>query len=64
METGETGLHGGHALLLVEEELRPDLGHVPIQHQTMEELPVWVHRLTSKAALLRIAQLVNSFSAI
>ena len=40
MENGETGLLGGHALPRAEVELRSEVGHVPIQLQTMEALLV------------------------
>ena len=59
MENGETGLFGGHALPRAEVELRSEVGHVPIQLQTMKVLPVPVLCLTSKTAQPSIAQLVN-----
>ena len=59
MENGESGLHGGHALLHAEVGLKLEQGPVPILHQTMEVLLVWGQQLTSKVAQPKIAQSVN-----
>ena len=59
MENGESGLHGGHALLHVEVVLKPELGLAPIQRQTLEVLHVWGQHQTNKFAPLRIAQFVS-----